>query len=485
MSISPVFGLQKVLEAFFGHAPIMIFASTTMIYQNKYDRTRNSLSRQTALNVTPPSAFRISPTSKDQKTFAKAIFLVIPSWRYPGSADGTDTLFDQIGRGGLIQGRLRHIHRSLNKDTPKVLRKRALPRTEDSSQKPVFVESEVADDLMLALIRKLSGLCPKTEEQEIKRLMHATLPHRSILRQTNQLEILNTYKKFLECDFLINFEFSLMHENSVENFVDIWSAAAPKIRQKGPEINKTPALQKFFLEESSKFFSVDRGTAPQGQGRGSRSNIGDAKELLISFFKVGTPLQSILDTWPDRKIQPNLVYLGDNKKDITSFFIVCDRKIMPIAAVNTVQAIDCLFKSHYVFATEYDKNLSGFWKFIQVYLYKLDVETTRLPRKVKEVYSQLAICHDIPCPTEINTWGGLWVHLKAFQGGGSIAEIEEQGADLEEEQVRQSSSISGATSVSQFPENLELLSDISTETYFGTGISKIDMILTCDDRVTV
>lgn len=51
-----------------------------------------------------------------------------------------------------------------------------------------------------------------------------------------------------------------MHENSVENFVDIWSAAAPKIRQKGPEINKTPALQKFFLEESSKFFSVDRGT---------------------------------------------------------------------------------------------------------------------------------------------------------------------------------------------------------------------------------
>lgn len=73
------------------------------------------------------------------------------------------------------------------------------------------------------------------------------------------------------------------------------------------------------------------------------------------------------------------------------------------------------------------------------------------------------VCHDIPCPTEINTWGGLWVHLKAFQGGGSIAEIEEQGADLEEEQVRQSSSISGATSVSQFPENLELLSDISTE----------------------
>ncbi|OXA48803.1 hypothetical protein Fcan01_16219 [Folsomia candida] len=287
----------------------------------------------------------ISPTSKDQRIFAKAILLVIPSWRYPGSDDGTDILFDQVGRGGLIQARLRHIHKSINKDKPKAQRKRALPRTEDSSPKRVAVGTEVADSSTLDSIRKLSGLCPKTAENEIKRLMQETLQYRSMLRQTRQLGIINTYNKFLECDFLINYEFSLMHENSVKNFVDIWPAAAPKIVQKGPES--------------------------------------------------GTPLQSILNTWADKKSQPNLACLGDNKKDLTSYFIVCDRKILPIAALNSAEAIDTLFKSHYVFATEYDKNLSGLWKFIQVYLYKLELGTTPLPRKVKQVYSQLASIFDV------------------------------------------------------------------------------------------
>lgn len=59
--------------------------------------------------------------------------------------------------------------------------------------------------------------------------------------------------------FQINYEFSLMHENSVKNFVDIWPAGAPKIVQKGPEVCRTPALQKFLMEEASKFFSVDCG----------------------------------------------------------------------------------------------------------------------------------------------------------------------------------------------------------------------------------
>lgn len=112
-------------------------------------------------------------------------------------------MFDQVGRGGLIQARLRHIHKSINKDKPKAQRKRALPRTEDSSPKRVAVGTEVADSSTLDSIRKLSGLCPKTAENEIKRLMQETLQHRSMLRQTRQLGILNTYNKFLECDFLV------------------------------------------------------------------------------------------------------------------------------------------------------------------------------------------------------------------------------------------------------------------------------------------
>lgn len=68
---------------------------------------------------------------------------------------------------------------------------------------------------------------------------------------------------------------------------------------------------------------------------------------------------------------------------------MCDGVIIPINAKNSVEAVDTLFKTHYVLAAEYDKNLVGFWKFIQVYIYKLDVPNTHLPRKVKEIFAQL------------------------------------------------------------------------------------------------
>lgn len=68
---------------------------------------------------------------------------------------------------------------------------------------------------------------------------------------------------------------------------------------------------------------------------------------------------------------------------------MCDRLLLPISAKNSAEAIDTLFKSHFVIGTQYDTNLIGLWKFLQVYLYKLHVESTELPRKVKGVYTQL------------------------------------------------------------------------------------------------
>lgn len=115
-------------------------------------------------------------------------------------------MFDQLGRGGLIQARLRHVHKSLNKDKPKVQRKRGTPKTDDSSPKRAAVGSDVTENSAeyLVLIQKLSGLCPKTAENEIKQWMTETLPHRSALTLSNQLNILNTYNKFTDCNYLVS-----------------------------------------------------------------------------------------------------------------------------------------------------------------------------------------------------------------------------------------------------------------------------------------
>ena len=108
------------------------------------------------------------------------------------------------------------------------------------------------------------------------------------------------------------------------------------------------------------------------------------------ILQTGTPYQSILDTWKPEKTQPNLVCIGDTPSNISSYFIVCDRMILPIDAKDSTEAIDSLFKCHYVVGTEYDKNLVGLWKFIQVFIYKLEVSATTLPRKVKEVFAQFS-----------------------------------------------------------------------------------------------
>ena len=106
-------------------------------------------------------------------------------------------------------------------------------------------------------------------------------------------------------------------------------------------------------------------------------------------MKTGTPLQSILDTWRSEVSQPNLLCIGEGRSNIDSFFLVCDRVLIPLAAKGATEAIDSLFKAHYVFGAEYDVNLVGLWKFLQVHVYNLEVDSTILPRKAKEVFGQL------------------------------------------------------------------------------------------------
>lgn len=54
------------------------------------------------------------------------------------------------------------------------------------------------------LVGKFNGISTKAAVEEIKALMTATLPHRNLLRSTNELSILKIYNKFKECNFLVS-----------------------------------------------------------------------------------------------------------------------------------------------------------------------------------------------------------------------------------------------------------------------------------------
>ncbi|OXA41963.1 hypothetical protein Fcan01_23046 [Folsomia candida] len=57
-----------------------------------------------------------TPSTREQKLFAKAIVDLVPAWRYPGTLDGIDILYDEVNRSGLlllVQARLRTIHKNV------------------------------------------------------------------------------------------------------------------------------------------------------------------------------------------------------------------------------------------------------------------------------------------------------------------------------------------------------------------------------------
>lgn len=113
-----------------------------------------------------------------------------------------------MSRSGLIQARLRAIHRNVKNtgENLKFTRKRATTSTTGGPKPKVLFNPETdeipqnVDDLIL----QLNGTCSKSGTDEIKRLMQETFPHRKQLRTNSDPSILKQYPKFTECNFLVS-----------------------------------------------------------------------------------------------------------------------------------------------------------------------------------------------------------------------------------------------------------------------------------------
>lgn len=115
-------------------------------------------------------------------------------------------MYDNINRSGLIQARLRAIHKNLKTSTTPPSRKRTLTDIggpNPKSAKPIIEDQLDGDDLQTK-IDELNGLCAKEGIEGIKTLMAETLSHRNQLRSSNNTSILKLYRKFTECDYLVS-----------------------------------------------------------------------------------------------------------------------------------------------------------------------------------------------------------------------------------------------------------------------------------------
>lgn len=117
-----------------------------------------------------------------------------------------DILFDNVNRAGLIQARLRLLHKNLKTNDASPSKKRVPTDTGGPNPKSgrTGTEDESYDEGIQTTIDELNRLSPKEGKQGIMRLMAETFTHRNHLRSTNNLSIINLYRKFTECDYLVS-----------------------------------------------------------------------------------------------------------------------------------------------------------------------------------------------------------------------------------------------------------------------------------------
>lgn len=97
-----------------------------------------------------------------------------------------------------------------------------------------------------------------------------------------------------------------------------------------------------------------------------------------------------IDEIEDSKIKsPYIIARGENKKSISQFNLCIESEIIPLPVeFNIIDAIDILFKSHYVFNQNFNDCLANFWIFFSYYIYKI-VSNKNIPIRIQEIGNKI------------------------------------------------------------------------------------------------
>lgn len=90
----------------------------------------------------------------------------------------------------------------------------------------------------------------------------------------------------------------------------------------------------------------------------------------------------------DKNESPGLIAIGSHKLAIDQYFLAIEDFFLLLPTKNVIEAIDFLFKAHYVFNTAFDNNLLSFWLYLQKNFYEIECQ---LSANVIEVYSKICL----------------------------------------------------------------------------------------------
>ncbi|XP_049924047.1 uncharacterized protein LOC126404715 [Epinephelus moara] len=184
-------------------------------------------------------------------------------------------------------------------------------------------------------------------------------------------------KGYILQDFLLMFG-----PETASRFLGKWDTGfKDKVIREARTLRETSLLKKLLTSALNE-------ESDNGRKRPKKISVGEATDHLVKFQKSCQSLEDHLMT-TEGNPQPYLLASGTSKAQVSTFYIVLDRKLLPCQPCTSLGAFDELFKSHFVFSVKYDDALSSLYTFLQTTLYNIDIGTTEETPKVKELRAKL------------------------------------------------------------------------------------------------
>ncbi|XP_072752444.1 uncharacterized protein [Anoplolepis gracilipes] len=325
-------------------------------------------------------------TSSDKCQFAKIIVELFPKLRDPETILGCESFYDPVTKTGYLANRLSNVRRGMkrkticNEDSENNRKDLSVNITQNENE--TLTQAEIEDIILF-----LKSATQDQKSQIISKHKDTFQYRRKFCLNINFFDI---FPRFLDTPELIEEEYKLLFPKyddfflkEFTKFCEIILRVFSKIDYEiHPPIDK---LEEAWDKHTRAILALSRLLPPTARGKNKavRDKSTAVLEKIILFKKNNTPLESE----SKQKTQSRLVAVGSSKAAVTQYFLNVDNKFILLHVQNFMKAFDILFKSHFVFNTQYDSNLIRFYRFIETYFYKIN--NGPVTPRVREVYTLL------------------------------------------------------------------------------------------------
>ncbi|XP_034566405.1 uncharacterized protein LOC117831709 [Notolabrus celidotus] len=383
----------------------------------EYNRTKSltDSSRRQMINILTADmteTYGTSPPRHVRETYARGIVAMFPYLMDPYSKNGYEHFYDAESGSGYLAWRLKTIQRKSASSESRGSRQLSgggPTARRDASFSPEITLNEAQCREAISFMKYSS------DEAAIKQKMQMTYDYRRnmVLDEEKSSEVLAEFSRFKDIKGLIEQDFILQFgEDLAAKFLEKWPTT---FKQKVIQLSKAlPASSD--LEElihcaettSDEEREMDDTLAsgwdsdlssiilllhlipPSAQGRKRPGKVSptQAEKHLVVFKKNGTSLQEHVDAIQS-STQPYLLAVGMKRSTIHQFFIVLDKQIIPCKSPSSLGAFDELFKTHFVFGTNYNLILHNMYTFIQTTVYNIDIGKVQESPRVAEIRARM------------------------------------------------------------------------------------------------